>query len=227
MKRLFKIVFILIVILVGNDVFAQDSIWSKGSLRILDTVVVKKRNKEAIELNVHISFPTNDTVILHRFKEFVYTQAACITRDSIEYGVFEAVEKLNPNDLGSFGLEYIIEDEAGNQFLAGPREFVMASFDKIEDETRFYDSRYIVDKKRLKIHFKWIKDGKQRYEIDYPTLIVNGDATVKVYPMVGKLKPGKYKLYLFYSIGDKIFEETSERAFHGLLLSNKIDLIVK
>lgn len=227
MKCFYKIVFLLIVILVGNDALAQNSIGGKGSIQILDTVVVKKRNKEAIELNVHISFPTNDTVILHRFKEFVYTQATTITIDSVKYGVFEAIEKLNPNDLGSFGLEYIIEDEAGNQILAGPREFVMASFDKIEDETRFYNSRYIVDKKRLKIHFKWIKDGKQRHEIDYPTLIVNGDATVKVYPMVGKLQPGKYKLYLFYSIGDKIFEETSERAFHGLLLSNKIDLIVK
>ena len=58
-------------------------------------------------------------------------------------------------------------------------------------------------------------------------LIVNGDTIVKVYPMVGKLHSGKYKLYLYYSIGDKIFEETSKRAFHGLMLSNKIDLIVK
>lgn len=227
MKRFPKILFLNFVLLIGNASFAQNSFLGKGSLQILDTVVIMKRNKEAFELNVHISFPTSDTVILHRFKEFVYTNATSISRDSINYGIFEAVEKFNPNSLGSFGLEYIIENEDGEQLLAGPREFTMVSCDNIEDETRFYESRWIVDKKRLKTHFKWIKDEKQRHEIDYPSLIVNGDTIVKVYPMVGKLHPGKYKLYLYYSIGDKIFEETSKRAFHGLMLSNKIDLIVK
>lgn len=227
MKHFPKILFLFFFLLIGNASFAQDTFFGKGSLQILDTVVIKKRNQEAIELNVHISFPTNDTVILHRFKEFVYTNATRISCDSINYGIYEAVEKLNPNSLGSFGLEYIIENEDGEQLLAGPREFTMVSCDNIEDETRFYESRWIVDKKRLKTHFKWIKDKKQRLEIASPSLIVNGDTTVTVYPMLGKLHPGKYKLYLYYSIDDKIFEETSKRAFHGLMLSNKIDLIVK
>ena len=83
-------------------------------------------------------------------------------------------------------------------------------------------------KRNLKVKFKWIEDDLERHKIDYKTIIVNGETNFKVYPMITKkLEPGKYKLFLYYSVGDNIFEKTSDHAFSGILLSNKIDLIVK
>jgi hypothetical protein len=112
--------------------------------------------------------------------------------------------------------------------MAGPPFMSFYSCDRIEDETKLRNSRYIVNKRNLKVKFKWIENDFDRREIDYKTIIVNGETNVKVYPMITqKLKPGVYKLFLYYSVDDNIFEKTSDHAFSGLLLSNKIDLIVK
>lgn len=102
------------------------------------------------------------------------------------------------------------------------------SCDRIEDEIKLQNSRYIVNKRNLKVKFKWIEDDLERREIDYKTIIDNGETNVKVFPMITKkLEPGKYKLFLYYSVEDSLFKKTSDHAFSGLLLSNKIDLIVK
>ena len=62
MKTFTKILIVLFIILIENSALAQDSIYCKGIMSITDTIVVKKRHQQAVELNVHISFPTTDTV---------------------------------------------------------------------------------------------------------------------------------------------------------------------
>lgn len=228
MKFFSKILIVLFVILIENNVLAQDSILCRGVMHITDTVVVKKRHQQAVELNVHISFPTEDTVFLHRFHENIFTQGMTVSIDSVSHNAYDALQQFHHLNFVSFGLEYILEDKEGNQILASPPFMAMYSCDRIEDETKLYDSRWIVNKKNMKVQFKWIEDNLERNEIDYKTIIVNGETDIKVYPMITKkLEPGKYKLFLFYSIGNNIFEKTSNYAFSGLLLSNKIDLIVK
>lgn len=105
MKTFTKILIVLIIILIENSVLAQDSIYCKGIMSITDTIVVKKRHQQAVELNVHISFPTTDTVILHRFRENVYTQGTIITIDSIHYNLYDAIQLFQPSNVGSFGLD--------------------------------------------------------------------------------------------------------------------------
>ena len=211
MKTFTKILIVLIIILLENSVLAQDSICCKGIMSITDTIVVKKRHQQAVELNVHISFPTTE-----------------ITIDSIHYNLYDAIQLFQPSNVGSFGLEYILEDSEGNQIMASPPFMSFYSCERIEDEVKIRNSRYIVNKRNLKVKFKWIEDDLERHKIDYKTIIVNGETNVKVYPMITKkLEPGKYKLFLYYSVGDNIFEKTSDHAFSGILLSNKIDLIVK
>ena len=228
MKTFTKILMVLIIILIENSVLAQDSIYCKGVMCITDTIVVKKRHQQAVELNVHISFPTTDTVILHWFRENVYTQGTTITIDSIHYNLYDAIQLFQPSNVGSFGLEYILEDSEGNQIMAGPPFMSFYSCDRVEDEVKLQNSRYIVNKRNLKVKFKWIEDDLELREIDYNTIIVNGETNVKVFPMITKkLEPGKYKLFLYYSVEDSLFKKTSDHAFSGLLLSNKIDLIVK
>ena len=132
---------------------------------------------------------------------------------------------------GNQGLFYIIEDENGNQVKAGLSDMFISYVEEPKGTSQVF-----VDEKKLKIRYEKTDDANKVMEYDMAKIIVPaGGLVTTVYPMiVNKLKRGRYKLFLCYSQGENIAYEqfdsshsNSEKVFHGVLVSNKIELIVK
>lgn len=222
-----KKVSILVFLFAYLSVFSQEN----GSLRITDSIVVKKRCKDAVELNIHISFPTEKATTLYQFNENVNDQSIIVRDSDKNYGVYEAVTELNL-PLGNKGLFYIIEDEDGNQIKAGFSEMFVSYL----DDNPKASSLAFVDKKKLKVHLEKTENADRILEYDMAKIIVPaGGLEMKVYPMiVRELKRGRYKLFLCYSqYEDTVYEQfdanrnENESVFYGVMVSNKIDLIVR
>lgn len=206
--------------------FAQIVAETKGTMTILDTIVVKKPCQSAVKLNVRISLNHDNPIILPRFYEFVNSD-----------GLYSVIERDGLGDfVGNYGLTYVVVDSNGD-FVSTGYSRVLASFDRIEDEERFRNCRWVVRKRSLKARFKWIKDDVERIEMDKSELCVNSaDTIVAVYPIVLKkkdspmasgetLEPGEYRLFLFYSF--KHDDMRQRNVFTGYMKSNEIRLIVK
>lgn len=198
-----------------------------GSISILDSVIVKAKCHSAIELHVRLHFDTDKALIFPRFYEFVNSD-----------GVYASIKDSNAdNYLGNYGLSYVILDSLGRYIYTG-YGFTMASFETIEAEDRFYNSRWVVDKHRKKAKFKWIKDEKKRMALDRSEMkVAHGDTIVTLYPMILQNKdsylinnedllPGEYSLFLFYS-NDKSIDSSKGTIFSGVMKSNSIKLIVR
>lgn len=195
-------------------------------MTILDTVVVKKACQSAIKLDVRISLNFDEPVVLPWFYEFVNSD-----------GLYSAIKRTGlDNFVGNYGLSYVIVDSNGDYVSTGYSR-VLASFDRIEDEERFYNSRWVVGKHSLKARHKWIKDETERAKMDRSELYVSGaDTIVTVYPIILQkkdspmasgetLEPGTYRLFLFYSFKNDDIRQRN--VFSGYLKSNEISLIVK
>lgn len=201
-----------------------------GNLTILDSIVVKKRCADAVRLDIRISFLTEDTVTLYQFNKYV-NDLSIVVRDSIQtLGTYDAATKHNMS-FGNQGLFYIIEDENGNQVKAGLSDMFISYVEEPKGTSLVF-----VDEKKLKIRYEKTDDANKVMEYDMAkTIVPVGGLVTTVYPMiVNKLKRGRYKLFLCYSQGENIAYEqfdsshsNSEKVFHGVLVSNKIELIVK
>ena len=201
-----------------------------GNLTILDSIVVKKRCADAVRLDIRISFLTEDTVTLYQFNKYV-NDLSIVVRDSIQtLGIYDAATKHNMS-FGNQGLFYIIEDENGNQVKAGLSDMFISYVEEPKGTSLVF-----VDDKKLKIRYEKTDDANKVMEYDMAkTIVPVGGLVTTVYPMiVNKLKRGRYKLFLCYSQGENIAYEqfdsshsNSEKVFHGVLVSNKIELIVK
>ena len=135
--------------------FAQIVAETKGTMTILDTIVVKKPCQSAVKLNVRISLNHDNPIILPRFYEFVNSD-----------GLYSVIERDGLGDfVGNYGLTYVVVDSNGD-FVSTGYSRVLASFDRIEDEERFRNCRWVVRKRSLKARFKWIKDDVERIEMD-------------------------------------------------------------
>lgn len=201
-----------------------------GKLKILDSVVIKKRCKDAVELNIQIDIPSEKNMTLYRFNEFVNDQVIIVRHPNKNYGVYDAVTELNWSP-GNLDLFYFIEDDEGKQIEAGFSDMFVSY---VDDNPK--TSLKLVDKKKLKVYYESTEDTNRIQEYEMAKIIVPvGGISMKVYPMiVRKLKRGHYKLYLCYSQReDTVYKQLdanhaiNETVFDGVLLSNKIELIVK
>lgn len=208
-----------------------EKIEESGKLIILDSVVIKKRCKDAVELNIQIDIPAEKNLTLYQFNEFVNDEMIIVQHPNKDYGVYDAVTELNWSP-GNLGLFYVIEDNDGKQIKAGFSDMLVSYVD--ENNKGYYHN--VVDKKRMKVRSEWIEDSYRMQEYEMAKIIVPADGiSMKVYPMIVKrLKRGHYKLYLCYSEReDTIYKrldanrDENDTVYHGVLLSNKIDLIVK
>lgn len=224
MKKLFAITLALFLSL---SLFAQEVGEMKGTMTILDSIVVKKRCQTAVKLNVRLSLDMEKPLVLPRFYEYVNSD-----------GLYSVIEKGGLNDfIGNYGLSYVVVDGNGDYVKTGYPRVSFASFEKLEDEARFYDSRWVVDKRRLKARHEWIKDDAERARMDKAELFVHSsDTIVTVYPIILQdkeltnisgegLKPGKYRLFLFYSFQKDDIRHRN--IFSGYMKSNEVTLIIK
>lgn len=201
-----------------------------GSMRIMDEVVVKRSCKDAVKLHVELKFNSDSLVIVPLFQEFINSD-----------GMYSALNESGMDDFcGNYGLSYLIEDTDGNFIQTGYPQS-LASFEDYKDEERYYNSRWILNKKTLKAKFKLITDDEERKRLDHTELIVHRDTVVCIYPMIfgydssrfptnDNLPPGDYWLYLFYShknsYSESFFDDRGV-LFSGVMISNKVRLIVK
>ena len=137
---------------------AQDRLTMDGRITILDSVVVKKYDDEAVKLNIQLEISQRDLTILYHFNKFV--------NSSSEY---PALKKwgLQPKDSG---LIYIIEDEDGHFIDTWIRQG-MISCEEVEDESRYYSSRWIVDTSNMKVSFSFIEDNSLREDFDLAKMV--------------------------------------------------------
>jgi hypothetical protein len=202
-----------------------------GKLEITNRAVVKERKHDAVKLQVRLSGFNDelDTVFLYMFYQ-------CIP--SMPF-VFDSIT-LNKHKGSSVGLNYLIENEAGNIIEA--KEFLPPSFENVEDEINYIMRKEQVNKKTLKVK-KVRMDYNKFHTYQLSKLIVSSnDTVVDLYPLLNSyhdLSPGKYKIFLLYSFNDTIAEapptsnlwdsDKPEKAqiYKGVIVSNKIDLIVK
>ena len=228
MNKKHIILFVLFLCILSVNAQEHKSLY--GNITILDSIVVKKRCKDAIELNIQIDIPTEKNTTLYQFNEFVNDKVIIVRQPNKNYGVYDAVTELNWS-AGNYGLFYVIEDEEGKQIKAGFSDMFVSY---VNDNHK--TSLVSVDKKKLKVYYERTKDANRIQEYEIAKIIVPvGGLSMKVYPMIVKrLKRGHYKLYLCYSQREKtIYEQLdanrdeNETVFHGVLLSNKIDLIVR
>ena len=225
-----KIVFLCMLLIGCSICFAQNTFVTQGSMTILDSVVIKKHNKDAVELNVRLSFPEADTVVLSHFYEYVNSD-----------GLYSLIKDDGINPLGDCGLTYAIEDEDGNYVDTGYHQ-VMVSSENVEDESLFYAKEWKVNKCTLKAKRVLPKEDEKEKLSMSKLVVCHNDTTVKLYPIIldnrnffgsrTPYPPGKYKLFLFYSQEDKYNalendKQLGEHVFRGSMVSNKIDIIIK
>ena len=226
-----KIVFLCIYVIGCSIGFAQNTFVAQGSMTILDSVVIKKHNKDAIELSVRLSFPEADSVVLSHFYEYVNSD-----------GLYSLIKDDGVNPLGDCGLTYAIEDENGNYISTGYNQLVMVSCENVKDESDFYDKVWKVNKRSLKAKRVLPKEDEKEKLSMSKLVVCHNDTIVKLYPIIldnrnffgsrTPYPPGKYKLLLFYSQEDEhnILEKNKrpgEHVFKGSMVSNKIDIIIK
>lgn len=202
-----------------------------GKLEITSAIVVKELKHDAVKLQVHLSGFNDELDTMYLYKFYQYTPSLSFVFDSIT---------LNEYKGSSVGLNYLIENEDGNIIQA--QEFMQPSFVNAKDEINNTFRRENVNKKTLKV--KKVKmDYAQLHASQLSKLIVSGnDTVVDLYPLLNSyhdLPPGKYKIFLFYSFSDTITKSPPTlnlwdrdkpeevQIYKGVIVSNKIDLIVK
>lgn len=225
-----KSLLLVLLLALSAVAFPQEPTSVLGTITILDSVVIKRHNKDAVELNVRLSFPQTDSVVLSRFYEYVNSD-----------GLYSLIKDDGMNPLGDCGLTYAIEDEDGNYVDTGYHQ-VMVSSENVEDESLFYAKEWKVNKRSLKAKRVLPKEGEKAKLSMSKLVVCHNDTIVKLYPIIldnrnffgsrTPYPPGKYKLFLFYSQEDKYNalendKQLGEHVFRGSMVSNKIDIIIK
>lgn len=202
-----------------------------GKLKIISTIVVKEQKHDAVKLQVLLSGFNDKLDTVYFYKFYQNTPSLPFVFDSIT---------LNKYKGSSVGLNYLIENESGDIIEA--KEVMQPSFENAKDEINNTVRKEQVNKKLLKV---------KRVKIDYDKLhayqlsklmVSDNDTVVDLYPLLSSyhdLPSGKYKIFLFYSFSDTISKapptlnlwdkDKPEEAliYKGVILSNKINLIVK
>ncbi len=221
----------LILVFVITTFLCNGQSYNMGKLEIIHTNIIKKKKQEAVMLQVRLSDFNNmlDTVFIYKFHKNIPSLPFVI--DSIS---------LNNYNKSSVGLTYLIEDEFGDIIEA--KEVMQGSFVNIRDEINNTLRKEQVNKKTLKI-----KKNRLNYEQYHghelsKFILLSNDTVVNLYPLLNSyhyLTKGRYKLFLFYSFNKNVQREPltsdlwneekpkEDRIYKGVIISNKIDLIVK
>ena len=201
-------------------------------LEILNPVIIKERKQDAIKLDVQLSSSGDKIDSLFFYKYYKHIPSLPFVYDSTSLIRYKG---------SSVGLNYIIEDNEGN--IINAKDDLPPSFVNIENEIGYAVQKKSVNERTLKI---------KRINVDYLELnnyqlsnflLVGNDTTVSMYPLLSSfhsLSPGKYKLYLFYSFNNEYIslipsiknlcdsnKSNDSLIFRGVIISNKVDLIVK
>ena len=214
---------------IASIIYGQSKdIWK---LEIINTIVVKEQKHDAVKLQVRLSCFNDELDTVYFYKFYKNTPSLPFVVNSIT---------LNKYKGSSVGLNYLIENEFGN--IVQAKEPLPPSFVDVEDEIDNTMRKVQVNKKSLKVkRIKIDDDAFHAYRLS-KLRVSDNDTVINLYPLLSSyhdLPSGKYKIFLFYSFSDTISkspptlslwdkdkpEET--QIYKGVIVSNRIDLIVK
>ena len=243
-----KSLLLVLLLAMSAVAFPQEPTSVLGTMTILDTLVVKHYDENAVRLNVRLSFDTADTVVIYYFNE------------NVNYSSFYSnwVKKYGRKDAGNKGLSYVIEDENGEQIYCGIK---MCLSGEVVDYPPEPTEGPFVDTTCMKICYKRMPKGYDSSQYEIAKFVVpRGDTVVQLYPMIigdyesvfprprrkfgqdvtsilrelNPIPPGRYKLFLYYSQLDyrlpRFFDtewNENNTVFLGVMQSNAIDLIIE
>lgn len=187
---------------------------------ILDTLVIQNQSEiDVVPLHVEVRRPTIDSDTLSFFGFWKVVDSHNYTIDVLEFeGKFQPY---------NHGLQFVVEDSLGKMQRIDDCKLVSYTF--WSTEKRKAATVRILDENKLKFYYKRISlDEIEDYYGNKGVLSMTGNTTiVTVYPvLMKKLKPGRYKLFLYYSkLSPR--EGYSDNQFLGTMISNKVDLVVE
>ena len=196
-------------------------------MMILDTLVIHNPSEHDVlklDVKIHLSSFDSDTLFFWGVGRYI---------DSWFY-LIDALE-LGSRGSENVGLQFIIEDSVGEMQRIKYFE-PLISYSCWACEKRAIRRRRIVDDVRLRVYNKVFKTDEELKAYDekrsYMLAMTDLDTVFSVFPILSDhistvgLKPGKYKLYLYYSFLNPTNEKSSKQ-FYGTMISNKVDLIVE
>jgi len=202
-----------------------------GKLEIISPIIVKEQKHDAVMLRIRLSGFNNELDTVYFYKFFQNTPSLPFVFDTIT---------LNKYKGSSVGLNYLIETESGD--IVEAKEVMQPSFVYAKDEIDNTSRKEQVNKKSLKVKKVKIDSDKfHAYQLS-KLMVSDNDIVVDLYPLLSSyhdLASGKYKIFLFYSFNDIVSKAPptlsswdkdkpkEAQIFKGVIVSNKISLIVK
>jgi len=197
------------------------------SMMILDTLVIHNPSEhDVLKLDVkfHLSSFDSDTLFLWGIGRHIDSWSNLI--DALELGC---------RGWENACLQFIIEDGFGEMQRIKYFE-PLSTYSSWTCEKRALRRRRLVDEETLRVYYKVFKTDEEvkKYDdnLSYMLAMTNPDTVFSVFPILSdhistvELKPGRYKLYLYYSFLNPTNEKQNKQ-FYGTMISNKVDLIVE
>ena len=222
--------FIFSVLFAFNVFIVQGQHKNISRVEIINSVVIKERKQDVVRLEILLSSSDKETDTLYFYKFYKHIPSIPFVYN---------LSMLNKYKYSSLGLSYIIEDSQENIIEA--RDNLPPSFVNMKDELNYLAQINQVNEKTLKI--KKVKlNHEESHDYHLSKLMLAGSDTITLFPLLSSyhnLKPGMYKLYLFYSFNETVSSIPCSQSFwdknkpndfmifKGSIISNKIDLIIK
>lgn len=213
------------MLLFSNSIFR--GFCQQPSMMILDTLIIHNPSEHDVlklDVKLHLSLLDSDTLYFRGFRRYIDSWSNLI--DALELGC---------RGSENVGLQFIIEDGFGKMQRIKYFE-PLPTYTFWACEKRALRRRRFIDEETLKVYNKKYKTDEEvnKYDenLSWVLTMTDIDTVISVFPILSdhistvELKPGKYKLYLYYSSLNLTNEESGKQYF-GTIISNKVDLIIE
>lgn len=202
------------------------------TITIVDTLITKSIHQDVVAINVSMSFPLSEEkrLCIHKIHKHIVTDP--LVTDELERGE-------NTQDVG---LIFVLEDNSGHiihmpTYPGYPGFLPILSQPTLipeDDGKDCYERRVFVDEQNMATYSKLISCDSLVYYDDSQLVISHPDTTLTLYAILQaeKLEQGRYKIYLYYSFKEvkelsSVSKSNQITSFYGVIVSNKVDLIVE
>ena len=223
-----RVVFIIISFCLLSCVNGQ-------TIRIMDSLIVKKSHQDAVTLNIPLSIPRIITTPLLVNKMPRYVVSDPVVSNALTRGINNS----------NVGLVYVVENLNGQiiplSSCPGYPGYmpILPNPDSKDEYSNTHNDcterRCVLDEDRMKVFLKDVRcDSLKNYD-NQSLVLFHSDTVIRIFPLLfdKKLLPGQYKFYLYYCYTTDTTspscagEKTQTEIFYGEIFSNKVDLIVE
>lgn len=205
------------------------------TIRIMDSLIIKKFNHDAVAIDVALTFPITHNLPLRINKMPRYVVSDPVVSYSLVQG----------NNNHNVGLIYLVEDQKGRimpltSYPGYPGFFPILSnpgslHEKNSSQSDCLEKRFLLNEENMKSYYKNVSCDSIEYYDNQSLILSHPDTLIRIYPILSekKLTPGQYKFYLYYCYKTKngVFSNDSEAKqmenYYGEMFSNKVVLIIE